>query len=316
MSRRITVGAAQLGPISRDEGRRTVVARLVELMREASARGCDIVAFPELALTTFFPRWYFESEAEVNAWFESQMPGPETQLLFDEARRLRIGFYLGYAEIAREMDEIHRYNSSILVNKEGVIVGKYRKIHLPGHREHEPWRAFQHLEKRYFEAGNLGFRGFRTTLGDHQGIFGMALCNDRRWPETYRVLGLQGAEMTYIGYNTPMHYPQVPEHDHLQGFHNSLSLQSGAYQNGMWVVGVAKAGKEEGCDLLGQSCIIAPTGEIVAMCSTNGDELASARCDLDRCREIKDNIFNFGLHREPEMYRLIVETKGSIEPLG
>ena len=316
MSRKITVGAAQLGPIARNEGRRAVVARLVELMREASARGCDVVAFPELALTTFFPRWFFESEAEVNSWFESQMPSPETQSLFDEAKRLGIGFYLGYAEIAEEADGIHRYNTSILVNKAGAIVGKYRKIHLPGHREHEPWRAFQHLEKRYFETGNLGFRGFRTTLGEHEGIFGMALCNDRRWPETYRVLGLQGTEMTFIGYNTPIHYPQVPQHDHLQGFHNHLSLQSGAYQNGMWVVGIAKAGKEENCDLLGQSCIIAPTGEIVAMCSTNDDELATAACDLDRCRELKDNVFNFGLHREPEMYRLIVETKGVIEPLG
>jgi len=316
MSRKITVAAAQLGPIARDESRRAVVARLVELMREARGRGCDVVAFPELALTTFFPRWFFESEAEVNSWFESQMPSPETQPLFDEAKRLGIGFYLGYAEIAEEADGIHRYNSSILVNEAGAIVGKYRKIHLPGHREHEPWRAFQHLEKRYFETGNLGFRGFRTTLGAHEGIFGMALCNDRRWPETYRVLGLQGTEMTFIGYNTPMHYPQVPQHDHLQGFHNHLSLQSGAYQNGMWVVGVAKAGKEENCDLLGQSCIIAPTGEIVAMCSTIDDELATAACDLDRCRELKDNVFNFGLHREPEMYRLIVDTKGSMGPLG
>src|SRR5690606_10191815 len=182
--------------------------------------------------------------------------------------------------------------------------------HLPGHREHEPWRAFQHLEKRYFERGDLGFGAWRAF----DGIMGMALCNDRRWPETYRVLGLQGVEMAFIGYNTPMHYPPVPEHDHLQGFHNHLVLQAGAYQNGMWIVGVAKAGKEEGCDLLGQSAIIAPTGEIVAMCSTVEDELVTAVCDLDRCRELKDNVFNFGLHREPETYRLIVDTKGPVEP--
>ena len=76
----------------------------------------------------------------------------------------------------------------------------------------------------------------------------------------------------------------------------------------------AKAGKEENCDLLGQSCIIAPTGEVVAMCSTIGDELATASCDLDRCKEIKDNVFNFALHREQQHYRLIAETKGAIEP--
>lgn len=314
MSRKINVGAAQLGPIARNESRRSVVGRMIELMREAKSRGCQIVAYPELALTTFFPRWYFAEQAEVDAWFEREMPGPDTAPLFEEARRLGIGFYLGYAELIEEGGATHRYNTSILVDPTGKIVGKYRKIHLPGHREHEPWRAFQHLEKRYFEVGNLGFRACRMAVGPASGIFGMALCNDRRWPETHRVLGLQGVEMSFIGYNTPIHYPQAPEHDHLQSFHNLLPMQAGAYQNGMWIVGVAKAGKEEGCDLLGQSCLIAPTGEIVAMCSTIGDELATASCDLDRCREIKDNVFNFALHREPQHYRLIVETKGTVEP--
>lgn len=314
MTRKITVGAAQLGPIARTESRPRVVARMIELMREAKARGCHYVAFPELALTTFFPRWYTEDQAEIDAWFETEMPGPDTLPLFDEARKLGIGFYLGYAELAREDGVTHHYNTAILVDPTGTIVGKYRKVHLPGHREHEPWRAFQHLEKRYFERGNLGFGAWRAQAGAEKGIFGMALCNDRRWPETYRVLGLQGVEMAFIGYNTPIHYPPVPEHDHLQGFHNHLVLQAGAYQNGMWIVGIAKAGKEEDCDLLGQSCIIAPTGEIVAMCSTVEDELVTAVCDLDRCRELKDNVFNFGLHREPETYRLIVDTKGPVEP--
>ena len=315
MSRKIIVGAAQLGPIARHENRRSVVARLLELMREAKARGCQFIVYPELALTTFFPRWYFPTQPEVDAWFEREMPGPETQILFDEARRMEMGFYLGYAEIAEEADGSHHYNTAIMVGPDGRIIGKYRKVHLPGHRENEPWRAFQHLEKRYFECGNLGFPAYRARIGGHDGIFGMALCNDRRWPETHRVLGLQGVEMSFIGYNTPIHYPQVPEHDHLQAFHNLLPMQAGAYQNGMWIVGVAKAGKEENCDLLGQSCIIAPTGEIVAMCSTIGDELATACCDLDRCKEIKDNVFNFALHREPQHYRLIVETKGAVEPV-
>jgi N-carbamoyl-D-amino-acid hydrolase len=133
----------------------------------------------------------------------------------------------------------------------------------------------------------------------------MAICNDRRWPEVYREAALRGAEMMLLGYNTPAHYPLAPEHDHLQCFHNHLVMQAGAYQNGIWVIGVAKAGREEGCDLIGQSCIIAPTGEIVAMCSTLGDELVTSVCDFDRCREIRDNVFNFQLHRRPEMYPLL-----------
>ncbi len=301
MSRKVIVGAAQLGPIARQDTRRQAVYRMIELMRQAHGRGVTLVVFPELALTTFFPRWYFDDPAEVDAFFEREMPGPETRPLFEAARELGIGFYLGYAELTWEAGQAHHFNTSILVDGRGEILGKYRKVHLPGHHEHEPWRAFQHLEKRYFEPGNQGF-GTWQAFG---GTMGMALCNDRRWPETYRMLALQGAELVMLGYNTPIHYPPVPTHDHLQGFHNHLCMQAGAYQNGMWVVGVAKAGREEGCDLLGQSCIIAPTGEMVAMAGTVEDELITYECDLDRTREIREHIFNFSLHRRPETYGLI-----------
>ena len=306
MTRVLTVGAAQLGPIGRDEPRQSAVARMLELMRKARDRGCDLVVFPELALTTFFPRWYFEDETELDAFYETEMPNAVTRPLFEAAADLGIGFHLGYAELCHEDGRQRRFNTAILADKSGKICGKYRKIHLPGHREYAPDAPFQHLEKRYFEPGNLGFKVFEAF----DGRVGMCICNDRRWPETYRVLGLQGAELIVLGYNTPTHYPPVPEHDHLAGFHNHLCMQAGAYQNGAWVVGVAKAGREEGCDLLGQSCIIAPTGEIVAQCSTVDDELAVADCDLDRCREIQAHIFDFARHREPEHYRLIVERKG------
>ena len=310
MSRMVTVGAAQLGPIARSDNRQRVMGRLLDLMRKAQDRGCDLVVYPELALTTFFPRWFMEEPAEIDAFFETEMPGGETQILFDEAVRRGIGFYLGYAELAIEAEQKRRFNTSILVDKSGNIISKYRKIHLPGHQEYEAWRPFQHLEKRYFEVGAQGFP-VTCVFG---GLLGMCLCNDRRWPETYRVMGLQGVEMILLGYNTPAHYPPVPEHDHLQDFHNHLPMQAGAYQNGTWVVAVAKAGNEEGCDLIGQSCIIAPTGEIVAMCSTLEDELIVADCDLDRCRQIKEHIFNFSLHRQPQHYQLITATKGVILP--
>ncbi len=307
MERNVTVGIAQLGPIAREENRQQVIARMIALLNKAQQRGCGFVVFPELALTTFFPRWYLEDKNELNAFYEQSMPSDETQALFDKAAELGIGFYLGYAELAEENGETRRFNTSILVDEKGQIVGKYRKIHLPGHTEHEPWRAFQHLEKRYFEVGNLGF-GTWDFMG---GKVGMALCNDRRWPETYRVMALQGAEMIVLGYNTPMHYPQAPEHDHLQAFHNHVVMQASAYQNGCWVLACAKAGREEDCDLLGQSCIIAPTGEIIAQASTLGDELIVADCDFERTREIKENIFNFDLHRIPEEYQIICQPKKS-----
>ncbi len=310
MSRIVTVGAAQVGPINRNHSRAQVVRRLIDLMGQAHAMGCDLVVFPELTLTTFFPRWFMAEQEEIDGFFEREMPGPETRALFETAAKLGIGFCLGYAELADEDGRTRHFNTSILVDKTGAIVGKYRKVHLPGHAEHEPWRQFQHLEKRYFEVGNLGFP-VQRTMG---GIMGMCICNDRRWPEVYRVMGLQGVEMVLVGYNTPMHNPPAPEHDALSNFHNHIVMQSGAYQNGTWVVGVAKCGVEEGVMQIGQSAIIAPSGEIAAQATSLEDELVVARCDLDATRSYKTTIFNFEKHRQPEAYRLIVERKGAVPP--
>src|SRR5690606_15587236 len=111
------------------------------------------------------------------AFFEDEMPNEATAPLFERARHLGLGFYMGYAERVPADGRIRRFNTSILVDDTGTIVSRYRKIHLPGHREHEPWRAFQHLEKRYFEPGEGHFQPV-TAFG---GQIGMAICNDRRW---------------------------------------------------------------------------------------------------------------------------------------
>ena len=216
--------------------------------------------FPELALTTFFPRWDLD-EDEMLTFFEREMPSDETRPLFEEAARLGVGFHLGYAELT---DDGHRYNSAVVVGRDGKVVARYRKVHLPGHEEPEGWRPFQHLERKYFEPGPEGFHATKAFGG----VIGVALCNDRRWSETYRVFGLQGVELLLVGYNTPVHYPPDPNQDHLQAFHNNLVMASGAYQNGMFVVGVAKAGVEEGVELLADSQIIAPSGEVIARAET------------------------------------------------
>lgn len=310
MARIVTIAAAQMGPIARVENRAQVVKRLIELMRQAKAKGAEVVAYPEAALTAFFPHWFTENQDEVDCWFEREMPGRETIALFDEARRLGIGFYLGYCELDRSRGRTRHFNTSILVGSNGEIIGKYRKIHLPGHSDYRPDTPFQNLEKRYFEVGDLGFGAWRA----YGGVAGMMICNDRRWPESYRVLGLQGVEMVFCGYNTPGHHPAAPDHDRLGQFHNELSMQSGAYQNSTWVIGVAKAGVEEGVDMIAGSCIIAPTGEIVARCTTKGDELIVARCDLELGQSYRETTFNFARHRRTENYRMIVERTGATAP--
>ncbi|MFK8024004.1 MAG: N-carbamoyl-D-amino-acid hydrolase [Ilumatobacter sp.] len=325
MTRSIHVGAAQLGPIARDEPRDHVVDRLLRLLRRGAEHGCELVVFPELALTTFFPRWYLDEggdagiggdTTELDSYYEDEVPSIATQPLFDEAKRLAVGFCLGYAELTPpDGDGVrHRYNTYVLVDRAGEIVAKYRKVHIPGHESHEPWRQFQHLERRYFEESPDGF-GVHDAFG---GRFGMAICNDRRWPETYRVMGLQGVEMILIGYNTPLNYAPDPSQNPLQGFHNHLVMQAGAYQNGTWVVGVAKGGIEEGVESLAQTAIIAPSGQVVAQATTIGDELVDAFCDLDMCERYKKTLFDFDRYRRPEMYSVITDptTKSLVDSLA
>jgi N-carbamoyl-D-amino-acid hydrolase len=311
MARVLTVGAAQLGPVPRTDTRRQVVERLIRLLRQAHARGCRLVVFPEAALTPFFPHWYMDDAEEINAFCEREMPGPDTRPLFEEARRLAMGFCLGYCELVEGDGRLRRFNSSILVSERGEIIGKYRKIHLPGHADYRPGQRYQNLEKCYFDVGDLGFPVW-TAFG---GVLGMCICYDRRWPESYRVLGLQGVEMVLLGYNTPLEGVSGPvEPPHLPMFHNWLSMQAGAYQNASWVVGVAKAGLEEGVYQIGGSCIIAPTGEMVARACTDGDELIVAECDLDLGKRLKETVFNFAAHRRIENYGLITRQTGAVRP--
>src|SRR3954464_1245294 len=115
MTRILTVGAAQMGPIQRSHTRRDVVERLVAHLREAKRMGCELVVFPELTLTTFFPRWWMTDQAEIDFFFEREMPSNETAPLFNEAKRLALGFCLGYAELAHEDGRIRRFNPSIIV---------------------------------------------------------------------------------------------------------------------------------------------------------------------------------------------------------
>ncbi|MBI3376265.1 MAG: N-carbamoyl-D-amino-acid hydrolase [Betaproteobacteria bacterium] len=307
MSRHLKIAAAQLGPLHRSDTRAAAVKRLVALLREANAGGAKFVVFPELAFTTFFPRWWMEDQSEVDArYFERRMPSPETQPLFDEAKKLGIGFYIGYGELDEEQGRIRRFNSAILVTPEGNIAGKYRKVHLPGHADHKPHAAFQHLEKKYFEVGNLGFRTFRFM----DTITGMLICNDRRWPEAFRVLGLQGAEIVTLGFNTPtenLHYPEPPA---LRVHHHLIMAQSMAFQNAIWLVETAKCGAEDGFRMFGHSVIVAPTGEIAAKTVSEDDEVIVHNADLGLGENLRKTMFNLAAHRRPEHYKLIVERIG------
>jgi len=306
---KFVLAVAQMGPVHLSDSRTAVVARLLEMMREAKSRGSQLVVFPELALTTFFPRYWLSEDEAHKRFFEPQMPNAQVQPLFDEARTLGIGFYLGYAELSTEG---RPYNTCILVDPQANIVGKYRKVHLPGHADHKPDAPFQHLEKRYFDVGDEPW-GVWETMGTR---IGMALCNDRRWPETWRVMSLQGAEVVVLGYNTPSHNIHWVEPVHLRMHHHLITMQASAYQNCVWAAAAAKCGREDGFHMIGGSVIVSPTGEIAAQTMSEEDEVICVAADLDVGNAFRKNVFAFARHRRPEHYRLIVERVGPGEPLA
>ncbi len=312
MPRILRIAAAQMGPTSRAEPRATTLARLVRLLEESAAAGARLVVFPELAFTTFFPRWLL-SEAELKPYFETAMPNPQVQPLFDKAKELGVGFYVGYAERA---EDGRRFNSAITVGPDGTILAKYRKVHLPGSVEPRAGDRFQQLEKRYFEYGDLGFPAFRGPAAWHRPVMGMLVCNDRRWPEAWRCYGLQGVELMVMGYNSAAYDPNggSTENEEIRTFHSTLAVQANAYMNATWAVSVAKAGNEDGSGLIGGSCIVDPNGVVVAQARTLADEVVATDCDLEACRQGKEKMFNFAAHRRPEHYRRIVEQVGAVVP--
>jgi predicted amidohydrolase len=281
------------------------------LLEGAAARGAELVVFPELAFTTFFPRWLV-SGAALEFYFEPSMPNANVQPLFDRARELGVGFDIGYAELTPEGPH---FNSAVLVGPDGTLLGKYRKVHLPGTREPRPNERYQQLEKRYFEYGDLGFPTFRAPRW-HNAVVGMMICNDRRWPAAWRVLGLQAVEIVLLGYNSAAYDPNggASESAELHTFHSRLVVQANAYMNAAWAVAVAKAGNEDGAGLIGGSCIVDPDGQVVAETQSLEDEVIVAECDLDRCLQGKTKMFDFAAHRRPAWYGPITDQTGSVPP--
>jgi predicted amidohydrolase len=225
------------------------------------------------------------------------MPNPSVQPLFDRAKELGIGFALGYAELDGEA----HYNSYILVGKDGQIVGKYRKSHIPGTVDYVLTGTLKG-EKRYFLDGKTGYRVW-PAFG---GTVGMMICADRRQPESFRVLGLQGAELVLVPYCTgPYGWSgKAGPSDRLIEFHNQLCLQSGAYYSGYWVIGAAHGGGEDEVDYLTQSMIVSPDGEIVARSYTLDDELVDATIDLDLGQRKRQRL---AIGRRPDLFKILTE---------
>lgn len=351
MSRTIKVAAAQVGAVHRDADREETLDRLLALLQEAASQKVKLVVFPECTLTTFFPRHLFTSDAELNNYFESSdslTTAPSTAPLFSLAKTSGIDIVLGYAE--RTPEEGKGYNTSIYYSASADrIISKYRKVHLPGTVEpFEDPAAINQLEKRYFVPGDLGFKAFRApglvpdalkkadappeqqgviaekeSQGKGDPILGMLICNDRRWPEAWRMYSLQGAELVVFGYNTGANMshlwgskPMSPEEAEKEAlFHSRLVQRANSYMNACFSISAARCGSDDGkYDLIAGSSICNPEGHVVAEAKTKGDELVVADIDLRDCRQGKEKTFDYSRHRRIETYGLIDKQTGVIEP--
>ena len=285
MPRTVKVAAAQMGPNNDGTPREVIVERMLALLEQSIREGVELIAYPEMALTTYFPK---RVRPDFDHFFENEVPPKSLEPLLRRAAQARVAVHAGFCEKA----DGKYFNTALLTDRDGRLCGTFRKIHLPGTKI--PDGFAQVHEPYYFAHGDTGYKVF-DCAGAKVGI---AICQDRRYPESYRALALQGAEIILIGYNTPLSALALDLND--------LCMRSGAYANACFVVGIAKAGVEDGMELIGGSSVITPQGQIIAKASTTGDELITSLIDLDQMTPVRKR-WNFLGRRQPQHYGRLLD---------
>jgi predicted amidohydrolase len=285
MPRRIKVAAAQMGPNNEGASREEIVERMLGLLERAVEDNVELIAYPEMALTTYFPK---RIRTDFDQFFEAEVPPKALEPLLRRAAEARVAVHVGFCEKA----DGKYFNTALLTDRDGRLCGTFRKIHLPGTKAADGFA--QVFEPYYFAHGDTGYRVFEAAGAK----VGIAICQDRRYPESYRSLALQGAEIILIGYNTPISALALDLND--------LCMRAGAYANACFVVGIAKAGVEDGVELIGGSSIINPLGQILAKAATTGDELVTAQIDLDHMTPVRKR-WNFLGRRQPQHYATLLQ---------
>jgi beta-ureidopropionase len=176
------------------------------------------------------------------------------------------------------------YNTAVVIERDGTVLGKYRKSHIP-----QVGPCF--WEKYYFKPGNLGYPAFDTSIGR----IGLIICYDRHFPEIARQLGLKGVELVFNPSATV---------ESLSRYLWELEQPAHAVANGFWIAAVNRVGTEEPLNpnrFYGSSYFCDPRGQIVARASEDEDEVLVCDVDLDKVREVR-NTWQFLRDRRPETY--------------
>lgn len=279
---------------------------MMNLMKKAALHSCDVIVFPELALTSFFPYFYLPREQTLLRFFEkTPIECGVAQPLFQYAQELGIGLGFGFAEYV-ECEECKedrmepgshscskRYNTYVLFDTQGNLF-TYRKTHIPGFAAPRPGEDFFQFEKGQFHSSQDGYPVYAAQLSRDQYAsspslvnVGMLLCHDRRYNAPYLIMGLQNVEIIVNGFNTPFTLPFARTLEkNIYRFHY-LPLQAQAITEGTFIISVARAGDVFGVKQIAGTCIIDPQGEILCKTESLSEQLLIADLDLGLCETVK-----------------------------
>lgn len=233
--------------------------RSVELIEEAAQQGAVVAVLPELANTGYV----FASRAEAFALAESVPDGESSRVWLDAARRCKIHVVAGIAERAGD----RLFNAALVAGPNGYI-GTYRKLHLWGD---------EHL---FFESGDLGLPVFHTEIGRLSAI----ICYDGWFPEVYRLLAMQGADIVCMPTNWVPMPGQIDGHVAMA---NTLAMAN-AHSNGLNIICADRVGTERGQPFIGQSLIVGAQGwPLAGPASPDGEEILYASINLKKSRSAR-----------------------------
>ncbi len=259
------------------------VRKTLPRIEEAAAKGARIIGLQEMFTTKYF---CVEQDPRHFALAEAVETGPSVTELAKAAKRLGVVIVAPLFE-ARGSEVYH--NTAAVIDADGTVLGKYRKMHIP----QDP--GFE--EKFYFTPGDLGFRSWRTAHGD----IGVLICWDQWYPEAARLTALAGADILFY----PTAIGWLPEEKAALGRaqHNAWeTVQRGhGVANGCYVAATNRVGREDRTEFWGQSFVSDPYGEIVAKASADKEEVLLADCDLARQREFR-RIWPFFRDRRIDAY--------------
>ncbi|MEJ2170471.1 MAG: carbon-nitrogen hydrolase [Desulfobacterales bacterium] len=255
------------------------IKKAASMVRDAACKGARIICLQELFFWTYFPQHMNYKIFEL----AEPVPGPTIQSMVDLAKKHQIILIVPIYEKAAE--RVY-YNTAVIIDENGNLIGKYRKNHIP--------EFIGYAEKFYFKPGNLGYPVFATSLCK----IGVSICYDQWFPEVSRILALNGAEIIYqptaIGSD-----PEYPGYSFKSKW--ELVIRSQALENGIFIGVVNRVGTEDQMEFYGSSFFCDPEGEIIVQSNNKEDDIIIADLNFDQIKEWSKHYQRLR-DRRPETY--------------